>query len=400
MRVYHVIAILILLTMNVVYSIDSISDTLEDEEKGTYNLEGEDYEVYAVVISFPYIKISINGEVTPTLRSGDIYPIMNTTKIKIDDIQEWSCGDVMCNSFNFTLYLISRCGNNACEPEEDCSSCLPDCGCNMGYECQNGQCVEQVICGDGKCSTDETCVKDSCCNGRSIDFNTDDNNCGTCNQVCSSNNQTCVLRICTLLDEYCGDKVCKNSENCGDCPQDCVCPNTQRCENYICTNYCGNSICDIGEEEVCNIDCKWCGDNSCGANESFPNCPADCSQSVVCGDGICSSNEDCCKDCGCQTGFQCVAGNCISDNQCNDNSDCDDGNPCTQDICTGIPMVCSYQEEDCINLSRQLINSSINTSINPILPDSQNNNTSVTISTDMSVVARIINWIKGLFGHG
>jgi hypothetical protein len=65
-----------------------------------------------------------------------------------------------------------------------------------------------------------------------------------------------------------------------------------------------------------------CGDGICSEDEDHISCPADCEPPAECGNGIVEAGEDCdhggdvqgCVDCR----FECY-----------ENSDCDDGNPCT-----------------------------------------------------------------------
>ena len=66
----------------------------------------------------------------------------------------------------------------------------------------------------------------------------------------------------TLLTKYCGNRICEEGENCYDCAPDCPC----------------------NENEYCNATLKMCVPKG------------------ICGDGTCSlyeSKETCCIDCGC-----------------------------------------------------------------------------------------------------
>ena len=70
--------------------------------------------------------------------------------------------------------------------------------------------------------------------------------------------------------------------------------------------YCGNEICDPGENETtCPDDCTVCGNGICGALEDVNSCPEDCPG--TCGDLVCNSYagedvnycpEDCQGTCG------------------------------------------------------------------------------------------------------
>lgn len=83
-----------------------------------------------------------------------------------------------------------------------------------------------------------------------------------------------------------------------------------------------------------------------GGNDGFIK--AELSALYVCGDGECSDTEtkaNCCKDCGCETGFDCIEDACLVhvDNECERDSDCDDADDNTLDKCTaGRPKTCNH----------------------------------------------------------
>jgi len=68
----------------------------------------------------------------------------------------------------------------------------------------------------------------------------------------------------------------------------------------------------------------------------------------VCGDGQCNGQENketCCRDCGCNTGYDCVENKCLVhvENACSNDADCNDNNENTLDKCTtGRPRICSH----------------------------------------------------------
>ncbi|WP_414654075.1 InlB B-repeat-containing protein [Hyalangium sp.] len=60
---------------------------------------------------------------------------------------------------------------------------------------------------------------------------------------------------------------------------------------------CGDGICSPNEENTCPYDCPTCGDGICNANEDSSNC-YDCGW--WCGDGVCNFSENysnCTQDC-------------------------------------------------------------------------------------------------------
>ena len=99
------------------------------------------------------------------------------------------------------------------------------------------------------------------------------------------------------------------------------------CEDYagsypeLCG--CGDGSCSAAAGEdgtTCATDCgDACGDDVCLGDETDATCAADCG---VCGDGICSTGEACCNDCGCADGFACAAERCTVDPQPHDGRSC------------------------------------------------------------------------------
>ncbi len=75
----------------------------------------------------------------------------------------------------------NKCGDTICELDEDCNSCLADCGCQAGERCDtySGVCKKE-ICGDGIIQTGET--KYTCC---------EDVGCGV-NEVCNKLTNSCI----------------------------------------------------------------------------------------------------------------------------------------------------------------------------------------------------------------
>ncbi|MBI2134700.1 hypothetical protein HYU09_01805 [Candidatus Woesearchaeota archaeon] len=89
---------------------------------------------------------------------------------------------------------VSSCGDSICGEGETCSSCTQDCGCSSGYICESEQCVEEIICGDNICDTNENCCMD----------------CG-----CGSGYE-CISNSCVLEYECISDSDCNNDEACVD----------------------------------------------------------------------------------------------------------------------------------------------------------------------------------------
>jgi len=142
-------------------------------------------------------------------------------------------------------------------------------------------------------------------------------------------------------------------------------------------------------------------------------------ETSVCGDNKCEQeldeNEDnCCKDCGCNSGFSCLNNKCV-ENECNSDKECWDiinrdfcmnykceGAPkkCTQTPITECvvndrccPSACIYPDDpDCPSSKKQVGGESVSSgSKNDTLPISQN-------IAGESLFKRLFNSIKGLLG--
>ncbi|EFJ42131.1 hypothetical protein VOLCADRAFT_107389 [Volvox carteri f. nagariensis] len=164
------------------------------------------------------------------------------------------------------------CGDGTCSTGETCSSCAADCGA-----C--------VVCGDGFCSGGETCL--------------------TCQADCGTRLSNGTLTCC-------GDGVCNagGGETCASCPGDCGrCSTCNR--NGICEPALGEK-CYSSSTSGCT-DCgfcssAYCGDGKCtgsrrGYSETCYTCPTDCGRcrdTTFCGDGRCNGVENgttCSRDC-------------------------------------------------------------------------------------------------------
>jgi|GEM_PF-3592946 len=291
------------------------------------------------------------------------------------------------------------CGDGACDPGEDWKSCQIDCGyvgdgfCDFkeyekygteksfplldkdcGPSCGNGKCeggenfencsgdcqsknTDNFTCGDGQC--DKGDLKIGCEADCSI--NCGDGKClagveffRNCPQDCpspigeveESQYQGKTFNHPEYFNSYCGDKICKDSENAKNCWQDCpavcgdsVCGFGENSENcaFDCLKNCGNGNCELGEsDKTCPLDCSFfCGNQKCEQGESPKICPTDCSL-AICGDGKClggpkglENYENCPLDC---KGIICGDGTCQNpENFENCNADC--GPICGNNIC-------------------------------------------------------------------
>ncbi len=172
------------------------------------------------------------------------------------------------------------CGNGVCDDGEDCLGCSKDCGECSGDCCAANDtpgCADAVLSGC-VCDHDPYCCQvewDATCVGEVEEFG-----CGDCG-----------------VAPFCGDGVCMGGETCELCPEDCG-----ACADGACCEPNGTPGCDNPEIMacVCAQDpycCATAWDQLC-ANEVDDY---GCGKCSVCGDGVCSGDEDaetCCGDCG------------------------------------------------------------------------------------------------------
>jgi hypothetical protein len=196
-------------------------------------------------------------------------PVEECRNVPGDTVVITECVDTVWQSCCTPGGAAGSCGDGVCSSAESCSSCTSDCGA----------CVSQW-CGDGTCNNGESCG--SCAA-----------DCGSCPAVC-------------------GDGSCGYGEGCDNCSADCgSCPGAS----------CGNGSCESGEGcGNCPVDCGACstqgscGNGVCGSGENCSNCSSDCGTCVSCGDGVCNGSENCST---CATDCGSCASNFCGDTQCN-----------------------------------------------------------------------------------
>lgn len=266
-----------------------------------------------------------------------------------------NCDSGECSSGCTTDCSIGDCQNGNCESAigENCATST-DCACKSYENCVGGSC--QTYCGNNKCDSGETCPQDDCCNGRSVNFLTDKNNCGTCGVRCSSG-QDCVAGQCKSVcgngrcdagetcpqDNCCSGKTVNffnNRYNCGSCGNSCVpgycqsgscvdCISDKDCEGatsntgiYECSsdnkgryekielkggqcvnNRCSGSSTKKGSYESCGSE--PCYNGRCGCPESYGNCNLKCVKR-----GTILIGQPCDCDVQCESGF-CKERKCV-----------------------------------------------------------------------------------------
>jgi len=158
MKKYLLILFILILNFSIVNAFNSISDTVLEGNTRTYTIAGANYVVTLDFVDKNSAKFTINGKGTENILEGKTYELDESIKIEISNIlfQDYA-GGVHSVSFN----LI----------------------------------VEEAICGDNKCSLEETCYEDNCCDGIAVNFNTEDKHCGTCGNACEED-YACEQGIC------------------------------------------------------------------------------------------------------------------------------------------------------------------------------------------------------------
>lgn len=194
---------------------------------------------------------------------------------------------------------------------ESCTKKRPKIGkrrkCCSGLVCRNKRCrIKECSaflgCGEGK----------GCCDGKCVDLQTDESNCGACGEACPAG-ATCVESACSFCKA--DGENCQGSHQCCDSlPWGCL--------GGVCRNTCGTEL-------------TWCGDRCTNIDIDPANCGAcgrACATGLDCLNGRCCERFSCCRDYG---------EACASEGEC-----CD--TPCTGGACCRpLHHRCSYPEECC-----------------------------------------------------
>ncbi len=313
--------------------------------------------------------------------------------------EELTLGDLCQDAAGDIVPCMPFCGDGRCDAyttyQEDCVSCMQDCGIcftivpicgdgvvqtERGEECDDGNLLSgdgcnglcrREWCGDGITQNDEECDDgniiagdgcnpkcgvEECGNGRidtgeSCDDGNDDDSDG-CTSLCRQ--------------PSCGDGVWQPGEFCDD-------GNLivgDGCDPACRVEFCGNGRVDFGEScddgntedgDACLSTCVLasCGDGfisldeTCddGNTEMGDGCDADC-QLEGCGNGRRESDEAC--DDGNQVSGDGCAENCVleycGDGIINNGEACDDGNSVGGDGCSGYCLrEIELTEDNCID---------------------------------------------------
>ncbi len=182
-----------------------------------------------------------------------------------------------------------ECGDGYCDGGEDSDDCCNDCGCPSGEECND----------DDECEASNECDTDSDC---------DDSDFATSNE-CSGEPKEChyfTITDCADDDGYCPTGCSfDEDDDCHECLHDSNCDDKKASTKDECTGTprkCKHSAITgcTDNDGYCPLKCDYTDDD-------------DCNKPAVCGDSTCEDNEtksNCCKDCGCEEGFECKDNAC------------------------------------------------------------------------------------------
>lgn len=339
------VLVFLTITAKAVVAVTVEGDLFEGDEK-VFSVEGKDYTLRMDFIGSSSMKLTHNNELSSSIKIGESYVFADLLRFEPTKIEDWYPGGVRRARFNLSII---------------------------------------TVCGDGVCSSSETCQADKCCNGAVKDFNTDINNCGNCNNVCASN-KACTAGACSDISagsaSSCGNGICDASETCSSCNADCKCGASKRCEQSVCVTFCGNQVCET--------------------SENYENCSSDCKRQPICGDYVCEGNEDksCCTDCGCKRGYVCSNNKCILKDECLSDSDCNDNNACTIDACLGSPKKCLNRlNETCVNatMMKNATKAITNSAIVTLKENTTKTAEKPKSEKKQSFISRLLKRLKSLF---
>jgi len=292
---------------------DSWSTAGGSTKVSSYTCVGGNYTAPEYVYSFT---AACDGEVTVTLKKAagvdgylDLFALDATVGCKGEACVDYAWMSTDAATMQFLgvkghAYYIVVDGYNGASGDYDISV---KCACTG--------------CGDGVCSSGETCVT---CTG----------DCGACQETCCAAHSSvgcsnAQVQACVCgMDPYCcnsqWDGQCASeADQCGSCTGDCCLSHgnpgcdledVEACvckSDSFCCNVQWDSIC---ADEVEGLGCgscgkAFCGDGACNGDENCSTCPDDCGQ--CCGNGQCESAygetcSTCAVDCGvCPTTESC-----------------------------------------------------------------------------------------------
>jgi len=285
-------------------------------------------------------------------------------------------------------YCNGACASTGSDPN-NCGQCSNVC--TKGTICASGQCTAPLPNG-AACVAASQCLSNTCtagfcvapacgplqtlCNGVCESLETDPNNCGSCGNVCRTNNDTasCQQGICAIQScnpgfadcnqnpaDGCEVNLNNNALNCGVCGNACIsgqtcnngacvgqpvggpCSNNVACASNACdflTSKCVSSLCVDQRQDGAETDID-CGGGTCGTCAVGKGCKAntDCSANA-CDfvSGTCASTQctDQRKD-GAETDIDCGGGTCAT---CANGNHCGVNSDCASNACDAASLLC------------------------------------------------------------
>jgi Stigma-specific protein, Stig1 len=217
------------------------------------------------------------------------------------------CGGTSCDFPN--TCCSNTCVNTSTDPA-NCGTCGH--ACQAGETCQDGQCNNDC---NGQCASWEICCPCASGGGNCCYDPADQNNCGSCGNMCSASQiccgGTCIPCIYAPYATCCEGGYCCDAY--GGIGQ--VCCNGQCCWGSCCGGQCCNNINGCCGEQCCpgNTQC-------CGTSTNPTCCPTDkptCCRDPATGDYVCvdtNSDANNCGFCGnvCGGGTTCISGRCTT----------------------------------------------------------------------------------------
>lgn len=286
------------------------------------------------------------------------------------------------------------------------------------------RCIDDNVLREYYCENDVITHEDYTCPGGCVMFE------GVCE----------VVTVCTE-DWSCGDwsdctgdaqtRTCTDANSCGTTDDK---PSTSQSCTVTCTE---DWDCDDWSSCVDNKQTRSCTDqNDCDTTDDKPSTRRDCAMCETnseCDDGKVSTKDRCSgspKKCSNTVITDCFSGDdycpsgCSSQgdddcDQCSSDQDCNDNNACTSDSCSGSPARCANTRESsgcsfqnsCLTIGTRTTNlycgSDNIMEKHKSLTSSCSNNYECQTNlcknnqcSESSLIKRIINWFKSLFGAG
>jgi len=217
-----------------------------------------------------------------------------------------------------TVTQAIGCGDGACNNGETCLTCVEDCGCASGEDCDSsGTCVGECSLKMKYWNTDyaiegqivKLIVTGENCDGQTISFDIkarDEE--GDEMNIISAPMPSSIVMEDGLAEVTWRTSLAEISSIFGD---------TQGEYYFIPTIY------ELGLSLpgaypfllVYKGELDDCGDNICQNTETCASCNIDCGKCPYCRDGACNNGETCStcvEDCGCGEGEECSFGACIA----------------------------------------------------------------------------------------